>query len=135
MGSWLAVLAQIIWGLGPISPIQWIYREWVKKLSPNELDNGQYGYERWSSKNKQHVAEWIHNPRTQVFMSKEAFVHINCLNRIQVLFRLLQSSFFFILSPFSLGFLPLFILYPFLHFYPTRGQLMVYANTYPINPL
>ena len=29
--------AQIIWGLGPMSPIQWICREWVKELSPNEF--------------------------------------------------------------------------------------------------
>ena len=28
-----------------------------------------------------------------MFMSEEAFIHINCLNIIQVQFRLLQSSF------------------------------------------
>ena len=78
-----------------MSQIQWICRELVKELDPNELDNDKYGCERWLSRNKQHIAEWIHNPRTQVFMSKKAFVHINCLNRIQVLFRLLQNSFSF----------------------------------------
>ena len=40
VGSWFMVQAQIIWGLGPMSPIQWICREWVKELGPNELDNG-----------------------------------------------------------------------------------------------
>ena len=39
------------------------------------------------------------------------------------------------LPPSSLGSLPSFILHLFFHFYPTCGQLMVYPNTCPINPL
>ena len=38
-------------------------------------------------------------------------------------------SLLFLPPSFSLGSLPLFILYLFLHLYPTRGQLMVYADT------
>ena len=40
VGSQFAAQAQIIWGLGPTSKIQWICREWVKELGPNELENG-----------------------------------------------------------------------------------------------
>ena len=40
IGLQFAAQVQIIWDLGPMSPIQWICREWVKKLSPKELGNG-----------------------------------------------------------------------------------------------
>ena len=40
VGSQFAAQAQNVWSLGPMSSIQWICREWVKKLGPNDLDNG-----------------------------------------------------------------------------------------------
>ena len=40
VGSQFEAQARNIWSLGPMSPIQWICRKWVKELSPNELDNG-----------------------------------------------------------------------------------------------
>ena len=53
---------------------------------------------------------------------------------LRELLRLLQCFLcFFPLS--SLGTLLSFILHLFLHLYPTRGQLMVYADTCPISPL
>ena len=40
VGSRFGAQAQKVWGLGPMSPKQWICREWVKELGPSELDNG-----------------------------------------------------------------------------------------------
>ena len=40
VGSQFVAQAQNVWSFGSMSPIQWICREWVKKLGPNELDNG-----------------------------------------------------------------------------------------------
>ena len=39
LGSQFKAQAQNVWSLSPMSPIQWICREWVKELSPNELDS------------------------------------------------------------------------------------------------
>ena len=39
VGSQFGAEAQIVWCLGPMSPIQWICREWVKELGLSELDN------------------------------------------------------------------------------------------------
>ena len=40
VGSQFAAQAQVIQSLGLVSPLQWIYREWVEELSPKEWDNG-----------------------------------------------------------------------------------------------
>ena len=68
-------------------------------------------------------------------LSEEVNFHINQLNRVQVQFRLLQCLFYIFLVPLPLGSLLSFILHLFLHLYPTRGQLRVYADTYPISLL
>ena len=68
-------------------------------------------------------------------LSEEVSFHINQLNRVQVQFRLLQCLFYLFPSPFPLGSLLSFILHLFLHLYPTRGQLRVYADTCPISLL
>ena len=39
VGSRFEIQAQIILGLGPMCPIQYICRELVKELGPNEFDN------------------------------------------------------------------------------------------------
>ena len=67
--------------------------------------------------------------------SEEVSFHINQLNRVQVQFRLLQFLFYLFPSPLPLGSLLSFILHLFLHLYPTRGQLRVYADTCPISLL
>ena len=47
---------------------------------------------------------------------------------------LIATVFFLYFSdPLPLGSLLSFILHLSLHFYPTRGQLMVFADTYPIS--
>ena len=43
---------------------------------------------------------WIHCPRTQVFVSEEAFVHINWLNKIQMIQMFSPFSSLFFLLPF-----------------------------------
>ena len=43
--------------------------------------------------------------------------------------------FLYFFDPLPLGSLLSFILHLFLHLYPTRGQLMVYADTCPISLL
>ena len=68
-------------------------------------------------------------------LSKEVSFHINQLNRVQVQFRLLQCLFYLFPNPLPLGSLLSFILHLFLHLYPTRGQLRVYADTCPISLL
>ena len=68
-------------------------------------------------------------------LSEEVSFHINQLNRVQMQFRLLQCLFYLFPAPFPLGSLLSFILYLFLHFYPTRGQLRVYTDTCPISLL
>ena len=40
VGSQFTAQVQVIQSLGPVSPLQWIYREWVEELSPKEWDNG-----------------------------------------------------------------------------------------------
>ena len=57
--------------LGPKSLIQWICREWVRKLDSNKLDNN-YGGSRWpESKDKQVLSKENrprHNPRRCVLV-------------------------------------------------------------------
>ena len=40
VGSQFIAQAQKIWDMSPVSPIQWICREWVEELGINELNNG-----------------------------------------------------------------------------------------------
>ena len=70
-------------------------------------------------------------------LSENVSFHINQLNRVQVRFKLLQCLFYLFPASlnFSLGSLLSFILHLFFHLYPTRKQLRIYADTYPIGLL
>ena len=48
--------------LGPKSPIQWICREWVRKLGSNEL-NKNYGWLRWQESKDKLVLSKENRPR------------------------------------------------------------------------
>ena len=55
------------------SPIQWIFREWVRKLGSNELDNN-YGGSRWlESKNKEVLPKEV---RPQLSSRRLVFIYI-----------------------------------------------------------
>ena len=43
VGSQFGAQVQNVWSLGPTSPIQWIYREWVGNLELSELDDRPIG--------------------------------------------------------------------------------------------
>ena len=64
---------------------------------------------------------------------REVSSNINQLNRLLIQFWLLQSFLSLFSDPFSLGSLLSFILCLFFHIYPTRGQLMAYADPCPIS--
>ena len=38
--TFLALKPKVQKDVGPVSPIQYIYRDWIKELDPNEVDNG-----------------------------------------------------------------------------------------------
>ena len=115
----------------PKSPIQWIYREWVKKLGSNELDNN-YGGSRWlESKDKQVLFKenhHRHNPRKSVliYISLEFDYKSSscCYSIFLLIFR----------SPFSVYYFP-FILSSFFHLHPPRVDQVVDFHSYPISTL
>ena len=85
--------------LGLKSSIQWICREWVRKLNSNELDNN-YDGPRWlESKDKQVLSKenhhW-HNPRkcVLIYIYIYIYIYISLLNLITSLIPVFTVFFF-----------------------------------------
>ena len=128
VGSQIEAQAQNVWSLSPMSPIQWIYREWVKELGPSELDNGLYWTKWQSNTNKRCWCQWTFSPRRPQLL----YIDHSWILR---LFRLLQCS----LSIFSIPFpwrVVHFIYLLLSHFHPPFvDYLNFYLSTCPISYL
>ena len=83
VGSQFAVQAQNVWSLCPMSPIQWICREWVKELGPNELKNGKYWIVWRSNTNQGCWYQWTFSPRRSdlyIMITLEYQNDLDCYN-------------------------------------------------------
>ena len=98
--------------LGLKSPIQWICREWIKKLGSNELGNN-YNWSRWQERKYGLVLSKEKCPRHST--RRSILVYIYLLNLVTSLVLLLIVFFSFFFDPPPLRSSLSFILSSFFH--------------------
>ena len=101
--------------LGPKNPMQWICREWIRKLGFNELDNN-YSWPRWQECKDKLILLKENHPRHNPRRSVLVYIFFD--------FDYKSNSCFYSVSLLILRFLSLrvffyFILSSFFHFHPS----------------
>ena len=114
------------------SSIQWICREWVRKLDSNELGNNYNGF-RWKERKYGLVLSKKKCPRHSPRRSILVYIYIYLLNLVTSLVLLLIVFFSFFFNPPPPGSSFSFILSSFFHLHPPRVDHVTGFDPYPIS--